>query len=162
MPNWCENRLIVRGDKKEVLRFIEKNQNDDEALSLEAVVPRPEGIEDRPHNSSLALLLDPNIPDDKLDWYNWSLRHWGTKWDLGEVRADLAPGQADYRFMSAWSPPIAWLEAVAKEFPALTLELIYCEPGNAFAGRQLYEQGRLARGEEFDCCDDSISEEIWA
>ena len=39
-----------------------------------------------------------------------------------------------YQFDTAWSPPMEFLQAVAKQLPALTCILEYEEPGMAYKG----------------------------
>jgi hypothetical protein len=49
-------------------------------------------------------------------WYEWSLQHWGTKWNACDARySDL--DQNIIHFDTAWAPPIPIFEAVAKLFP---------------------------------------------
>ena len=75
-------------------------------------------------------------PKKWRDGYTWCVSHWGTKWDVEEMHdATLEGGLAEYTFDTAWSPPIEWLEKVARDWAELEFVLVYCELGCAFAGR---------------------------
>lgn len=69
------------------------------------------------------------------DWYQWSIRNWGTKWDAAESSIeDMLPDWIEINFDTAWGPPIEWVLAVEEIFPALNFQLHYDEPGMAFKG----------------------------
>ena len=69
MPNWCENELEVKGEKKDISKFkkvldLEKQDSEDNKIEnlLKSFVP---------------------IPSDEDDnWYSWCVDNWGTKWDV--------------------------------------------------------------------------------
>ncbi|MFI3294010.1 MAG: hypothetical protein SNI70_10905 [Rikenellaceae bacterium] len=44
-------------------------------------------------------------------------------------------------FLTAWSPPIAWVEQLATLFPDLNFHLEYEESGSYFAGEATVEKG---------------------
>jgi len=77
------------------------------------------------------------------DWHGWRIHHVGTKGNLDEHTAVECqePSFVRYRFDTAWSPPLAWLKAVARTFPALSFELRYEEGGCDFTGRLCIENG---------------------
>ena len=64
MPNWCWNHLEISGDEKQLQEFVEKsiNAHEETEFSFEGTLPR----------------------GDRKDWYDWSLKNWGTKWDACE------------------------------------------------------------------------------
>jgi hypothetical protein len=134
MPNWCENELTVTGPADVLQRFVEIAGSDAEPLRLGAFIPRPE--------------LLTRAGDA---WHDWSLCHWGTKWDLGlgQVRRELQhdpDGQlhtATYRFDSAWSPPDSAIHTISMGLPELTLTLTYGEWGSDFVGQQTFSGGVL-------------------
>jgi hypothetical protein len=82
------------------------------------------------------------------DWYAWAMINWGTKWDVADAtrRSHPAPrGRKclDYRFDSAWSPPVAWAVTASRRFPTLRLELLFFEAGNDFGGEVALVGGRF-------------------
>lgn len=82
----------------------------------------------------------------KLDWYNWRLLHWGTKWspDKDFIVVSREEGKLTYNFDTAWSPPSLVIKALGKEFPTLRIKLYYEEPGCAFFG------AAVAEGDKFE------------
>ena len=69
------------------------------------------------------------------NWYDWSVRHWGTKWDV-ELSANTVdvndPNTLHFFFSSAWSPPIEFFSWISEE--ELEWSLDYIELGCWFAG----------------------------
>ena len=177
MPNWCQNELIITGDKKEITRFKKKAKGKDTDLSLENFVPTPkelvnlrtpplivsekeyekkyqEALEEskRLKNKGidhLALPITKKMSKEllkkygSLNWYDWRVANWGTKWDVNaKLRIDDETYLA-YSFDSAWSPPIAWLEKVVKQFPKLHFKLKYEEEGIGFMGIAIGMNGEV-------------------
>ena len=111
MPNWCENKLVVRGEKKDMVKF---NKALDKENLLKSFVP---------------------IPKDQDDnWYQWCVDNWGTKWDVEINDSTIEDDYVELSFDSAWAPPVAWLKIVAKKYPKLKFSLKYDEPGMCFIG----------------------------
>ena len=86
-------------------------------------------------------------------WYSWCIENWGTKWDaIGDCEWDDVPdengeGNAEVRFDTAWSPPVAWLEHVAEMYPALHFTLHYREDGCCFKGVAVADGGEIVTDE---------------
>ena len=128
MPNWCNNTLVVRGEKEDMAKFnkvIEKKRNSDKKLEdiLKAFIPIPKDIKD--------------------DWYNWCIENWGTKWDILCYDDRVEEDYTEFSFDRAWGPPIAWLEIVAKKYPKLKFSLKYDEPGMCFMGCAKGSNGKI-------------------
>ncbi|TDR28934.1 hypothetical protein [Hydromonas duriensis] len=69
------------------------------------------------------------------DWYEWRIKHWGTKWGAMHFDCDWScDNEREYSFDTAWSPPVPMIEALAEQYPQLTFKLIYVEEGAWFAG----------------------------
>lgn len=175
MPNWCHNTLTVNGSKEELTRFAEAVKSEDEGfeqpLSFERIVPQPEGLlgddEGKSHTSP-----------GNLDWYDWRVENWGSKWDAnfegagvalggeGAVVSDPAGLLSDgdsltYSFITAWTPPEPFCKAAAKQFPELTLTLTYAEPGNEFAGRLTVKGESVVEEVELKVEDVLAEEDRW-
>ncbi len=124
MPNWCENRLWVYGygkdATKQALEFLEKSKDEHSELVFNKLVP-----------------LDPN---DINAWdYDTAVDMWGTKWNpCDAVMVDkVLEGEyvaLEYSFLTAWAPPLNWLAAVSRKFPALLFLAAYFEPGVGYMG----------------------------
>ena len=92
-----------------------------------------------------------------IDGYHWNIANWGTKWDIYSDK--ITPKDMGWQagaekiflgFDTAWSPPTAWLKAIAELFPIFSFKLHYEEPGCYFAGDLYAEEGV--------CWDDSYDD----
>lgn len=126
MPNWCENSVDITGPKESLDKFIEElieNEGDTPELYFHKLLPMPANQESPTH---------------------WGLLHWGTKWDLSpeETRPlSQSDTQINYGFDTAWSPPLPFFQSISANFPELSFELNYIEPGMQFAGTSLFKGG---------------------
>ena len=139
MPNWCSNSLKIEGTAKELKKF--KKKLDIENF-LGSFIPIPPELVNRQSPSKTTNTINPtkeemkeNIEKIKLiklygveNWYDWSIKNWGTKWDMNEVydpesNKDIENADDDeyqtleYSFESPWSPPIQGLENISKLYP---------------------------------------------
>lgn len=139
MPNWCTNELTITGDPKQIAKFrkLAEQKNKDgekQALSLGNFYPEPD------YTKTEVLPTFPDISgtkpvDPSQAWWDWRVQNWGTKWELNEVELiDESEDYLLYRFDTAWSPPVKWLEKVAKDYPELDFRLKYEEEGVGFLG----------------------------
>lgn len=131
MPNWCSNQLTVTGPKTDLRAFKkmavghspwEEVAKDEKLnpLNFHSLVSIP------------AVVLQAGYQEAG---YDWERANWGCKWGACEARLiDSSDGELLYDFDTAWSPPIEFLETVAKEHPNLTFILEYDEPGIGFKG----------------------------
>ena len=129
MPNWCENGLHVTGPRDEVRRFVKQAEGSDSVLLFDNFVPMPKTKENTEGGG----------------WFHWCTEHWGTKWEACEVKRMTREddGVVVYDFITAWAPPVEWLTAVAKQFPALHFWLRYEEPGMGFQGEAVGANGEV-------------------
>jgi hypothetical protein len=107
MPNHCWNILTIVGHKEDLDEF-KKHK-----LSFQHFNPIPEHLTD-------------------AEKYEWMLDNWGTKWDnyefeiLGDdTRESYNHNVLECRFITAWSPPIRFLENLVKQFPRCWLKLFW-------------------------------------
>ena len=63
MPNWCSNSLCVSGDSEALEAFQTAVKKETTDLSLNALVPMPEELE------------ETKSPSDEPNWYNWRCEH---------------------------------------------------------------------------------------
>lgn len=124
MPNHITNHLNVFGKKKDVEKFYEDNSLPNGThLSFGCAVPEPnwETKEIAVGGQAMQIFSDEG-------WYGWRCKNWGTKWDAYD-HADIQRKKGDldgnemlelkYIFLTAWSPPLPWLESVTKKYPTL-------------------------------------------
>jgi hypothetical protein len=66
-------------------------------------------------------------------WYEWSIQHWGTKWNAfyAEV-TDNGDGSLHVKFETAWSFPFPIFEKLVSDFPTLDFDGSACEPMSIF------------------------------
>jgi hypothetical protein len=131
MPNYCENKLTIKGDPTEVERFIAEIAGEERVLDFAKSVPMP------PHIYQGALGEEERAKYGENNWYDWSVENWGTKWGAVGVSDWAAPegsGIAEITFDTAWAPPVPWLVSTSKVYPELEFNLRYEEPGIVFAG----------------------------
>ncbi len=104
MPNHCVCKVTVIGHKEDLDEF-EEHQ-----LSFQHFVPRPVEAE--------------------ADWYTWNVQHWGTKWEAWDY--ELKERDENFlivEFTTAWSPPIAFFEALLQRYPRCWLKCSFHEEG---------------------------------
>lgn len=145
MPNWCLNRLTIKGTPEVVDKFVEDNKGEgDNALTFTAAAPMPES--------------------EKDNCLDWNREHWGTKWDacssrLSEHGDEFGGGySAIYDFDTAWAPPIAWFETVVENYPELDFTMEWEEGGMGFAGEIHASVGLTSKIEEWNIEWDEESE----
>lgn len=68
-----------------------------------------------------------------MDWYNWNVRNWGTKWELSDVSLDRTDRELTYYMESAWSPPVEAINNLAKQYPTLTFTIKSLDENSCFA-----------------------------
>jgi hypothetical protein len=129
MPNWCENILVVEGPEAEIAAFKEKAAavpaedaavDAAEVLKLENFIPVPAAIAEAPCCSG----------ED-----HWEMENWGC--NLGAINSAITTESENclhYIFETPWTPPLAFLERVSRDWPRLRLVLAYNEPGCGFQG----------------------------
>jgi hypothetical protein len=78
----------------------------------------------------------PALIDSPDNWYNWNVKHWGTKWNANDIAIAYDSGSVE--FETAWSPPEPVVQALAQRFPNVTFIHDYVEQGIGYAGRKVY------------------------
>jgi hypothetical protein len=126
MPNWCENKVVVYGAHDDVTAFTQMVRGHQTSFSLAQIVPEP--------------------PSDGDSWYNWRIEHWGTKWDTNNCIDNGICGEGEdasieYRFDTAWSPPLEAMDVLAEKCPTLKIVIHYFEGGMEFGGTREYAEG---------------------
>ena len=133
MPNWCNNNIEITGPIDKIKALWDAAQAEDGGL-LNAMVPMPVELKDTVKGSN----------GDAVNWYDWSVTNWGTKWDVGLEGieyTDNGDGTATISgyFDSAWSPPIEAYNRFLEANEDCSLTGSYYEMGCDFAG--FYDNG---------------------
>ena len=133
MPNWCNNNIEITGPIDKIKALWDATQAEDGGL-LNAMVPMPVELKDTVKGSN----------GDAVNWYDWSVTNWGTKWDVeleGLEYTDNGDGTATISgyFDSAWAPPIEAYNRFLEANEDCSLTGSYYEMGCDFAG--FYDNG---------------------
>jgi hypothetical protein len=67
------------------------------------------------------------------DWYQWSIDHWGTKWNSYNVSI-TSETPLEFRFDTAWSFPEPVFVKIAEAYPSLSFDCVCFDEGFNFAG----------------------------
>jgi len=71
------------------------------------------------------------------DWYEWAVKHWGTKWNACQPTGFQVLDAVTYTsFNTAWNAPYPLLEALSRMYPHITLRMT-----------STYEEGFVERSE---------------
>lgn len=153
MPNWCNNSMTLRHANPEMIdrayAAFEKRQ------FLHEFIPVPQALRDTiagyPPESEReaheAQQRDNLANHGHKDWYDYCIKEWGTKWDVGGEDGSLRRVDAntlEASFVSAWAPPVDAYEKLAAM--GFEIKAYYDEPGMAFCGKWV--------GDEEDFMDD--------
>ena len=118
MPNYVRNVLILDADISEINKLLDYIKGEIK-FDFNKVLPMPEGKD--------------------IDWYNWCIKNWGTKWNALNIKIK------DNRisFDTAWSAPLPIIEKLAKAFPKIMItHLSADEDMGVNTGYYLYQDGK--------------------
>ena len=146
MPNWCYNSATFTHDNPEqITRMI--NAAKAGKLFNEFLPMPPELLEEAPvgddyQERSTAIAKRNQDQFGHTSWYDWSIAHWGTKWDISEIDEDNFNITNDgktvsFGFDTAWGPPTEWYDNI----DGFLIEAYYHEPGMGFVGKWTSEDG---------------------
>ena len=144
MPNWVKTRVIAM---KTTVNF-EKFTDEDGNFSLEKIVPMPKDI----YRGSLG--DKERAQYGEKNWYDWSIQHWGTKWDCNNsyISGNIV------EFETAWTFPVFAMIALAKKVG--TLFCLYADEdigSNNCGGVVIFKNGKTV---EVDPCT-LFAQSLW-
>ena len=91
MPNWVKTIVHAVREDANFNKFTDENGN----FTFQKIVPMPDDI----YRGDLG--EEERKKYGSRNWYDWSLEHWGTKWDACEARISEDGKTVD--FDTAWS-----------------------------------------------------------
>lgn len=93
-------------------------------------------LERDPEAKTKAELMEKNLKTyGAMNWYDWSIAHWGTKWNSYSLRwVTQAKDRLEFRFETAWSVPIPVFYKLSEELPDLKFSVFSFDEGSMFAG----------------------------
>ena len=140
MTNWCFNHLRVTGPTEDVTRF----QNQARGFSPWSTPPAEPVPEVFNFHSLLPIPADVLAAENRAAGHRWERTHWGCRGAAEDAAlVDEWDGGVIYEFATAWNPPLAFLEQVSRQWPALLWVLEYEEPLAGFQGLARAEAGLL-------------------
>ncbi|HEX4283685.1 MAG TPA: hypothetical protein VHZ28_01245 [Terracidiphilus sp.] len=155
MPNWTSNQLIIEGDRAKVIAAAQFIKSDQRVIDFDKIIPMPDILKNTGSGNTTidgrnveVWFQDNSIEDHserhkterlfteaelaKLaktgfkNWYDWSCKNWGTKWNAYEATVENEfGGYLEIRFETAWCAPAPILAALRKKFPDLEVQLNY-------------------------------------
>jgi hypothetical protein len=165
MPNWVYNGLTIEGNPESVKSMMKqlnkpyKQVHDSWNMTtgqmekkvtlysepifafhniynyLDAGITEEQYLQQPDHSLSLAEALSFK----GNHWYDFNVREWGTKWDVGVSSDDKYPDTnyedtengenhvVHYNFNTAWSPPFPAISKLSAQYPNLLFTLSYEE-----------------------------------
>jgi hypothetical protein len=134
MPNWCSNSITISGSTDTIKQLWDDAHVGDDFGLLNAMAPMPKELDDTTKGTD----------GDALNWYDWRVTNWGTKWDVsdeGLEYVDNGDGTSVIQgwFDSAWGPPIEAYNTFLDDMDGCSIEATYEEGGMDFAG--IYTDG---------------------
>ena len=116
MPNWTQNYVTFEGSKEKIIELKELFASDDKVFDFNKILPMPEDSEDFQATGSFSMDTDrgdssvEEFIEKKIDnannWYYWSIKNWGTKWNSVDSNLDVDnENKIEYSFRTAWDAP---------------------------------------------------------
>lgn len=184
MPNWVYNSLTIEGTpaliakvKKQLNQpFQQKHDSYNHTTGkmelVDTLYPNPvfafhniyNHIEDGVSDAEYLSQSDHKQPLEEAlmfkgnNWYDWNVRHWGTKWDVAvrhdEEYPDTELMEEDetslaYKFNTAWSPPTPIIQRLSQQYPTLHFNLSY-EEETGWGGEYDYLAGEETEIENYE------------
>lgn len=144
MPNHVTTILRIPPEVADAITTVEEGER---RVDFALLVPPPqEGYNDDPIGCSHShpLHYDPNDPNANC-WYSWNREFWGTKWNAYDTRVEGGDGDvAVVTFETAWSHPAPVIEALARRFPDIRIEVAYADEDlGSNVGSYVIEDGQV-------------------
>ena len=137
MPNWCKNNLKISANGEKVLELLELLKDEKGKMTFQKFMPMPEELEDTTKSVGDEMSKEES---DKLiekyganNWYDWRYENWGCKWDASESEFYVNDeGGWTVSFLTPWSPPINFVQALSKEFSDMEFAMQYADESGGF------------------------------
>ena len=189
MPNWVFNDLSIEGNTEDIARLkgqlnspftrqheqwnAENNIYETKDITFSNPIfafwniIKPTDLEE--YNKA----ADQNNMNNPLNWYQWNLANWGTKWDVAvsdiekypeTELADENETSLHYHFNTAWGPAEQAIKTLTTQYPNLKFILSF-EEENGWGGEWVFENGEYLTVSEYGwkCreCDHEEGETPW-
>ena len=152
MPNWVQTNITITGSKDSIKKLLENvhgKETEDENetdFDFNKLIPMPDNI----YKGNIGQKERELYGAD--NWYDWSIKNWGTKWNAWDVYYDYGDKGATIAFQTAWDAPLPIYRELEKQYPDLHFSIEYADEdlGNNCGW---YENGEWTRADEVyeDC-----------
>lgn len=122
MPNWCENNIVITGDKEKMKPIFDilnriKDLSGEDGYVMQNLI----GLDDALHK--------------EVGWYDHNIERYGTKWDftLENYACNIGDECISINNSTAWSPPINFLIHLCNKYD-VSANIQYFEPGVDYSG----------------------------
>ena len=103
MPNWTQNHVAFEGSKEKIIELKELFASDERVFDFNKILPMPEASESFQATGDLTM---DTKKEDVNNWYYWSIKNWGTKWNAVDSHLDVDnEDRLEYSFRTAWDAP---------------------------------------------------------
>ena len=124
MPNHITNVIRFEGEEGKIAGILRDIQNDDfgtGSIDFNKLIPMPDSVFQGP----LGKQEREQYPGD-LNWYDWSVKHWGTKWNAYDfIFVPEMPGAIV--FHTAWASVPQILEVLSSKYPDVGMEYSWAD-----------------------------------
>ncbi len=97
-----------------------------------------------------------------MNWYDWRIRHWGTKWNALNTVVE----QNRIRFDTAWNPPLPIFAEIAVRNPEMKLEIYYADEEEGYqVGHIVLAEGKSLIDEAYENFSDQafeVADKVWS
>lgn len=135
MPNWCSNRMVITGGKRELQRFMKcitvyPRLTNGETYDMNSLVPLDprtfvtrtytSGTDDEGNTVERSVSAFADEDEDGFDGYSHAVERWGSKWGACSITlASEEDNELVIHFDTAWNPADNLIRAISKDFPGL-------------------------------------------
>lgn len=163
MPNWCNNKMVVVGGKRDLQRFIKSitvsSPNGADSYEMNRLVPLDERATvsktftntDKDGNETSTIFhAFATAEDDGFDGYGHAVERWGSKWGACSLTVQSVGEQLDIQYETAWSPADKLIMEISKQFPNLIFAVTSDEESRMFVVWSVFHNGSIVESEFTD------------
>lgn len=127
MPNWVRNNVVITGSHNKLNKFVDKHFNKKGEFDFETVIPMPDKIFKGDLGKEEERIYGSN------NWYDWSIKNWGTKWNANTVASPTISKVAgknsrlEFCFDTAWSFPEGVYQELATMYSDLRIDVEFAD-----------------------------------
>ena len=102
MPNWTNNTFTIEAPKEKIVELKKKFKSKDNVFDFNKIIPMPKNSKEFKADGGLT---QEDFKDGN-NWYVWSAKNWGTKWNSIDAEiVEESDTHVEYCFRTAWDAP---------------------------------------------------------